>query len=124
MEPFSIRDRPPTWYKKALYRCTCCQGLIHGFDLTEKDVPLDEIKVGDGTIYDWEWKDSDPYKQWHLDKVARLLPDIDKNGMNKPIRIYKDEDNTFYDGIHRLMVHRILGKKTIRCVTMEVEWKR
>ena len=85
----------------------------------ERDVKLEEILVGGTPSHQIEKLDrtnTDPNNVWHIDKVDKLVIDIDKNGMNKPI--WLTEDNRFVNGIHRLTAHVLLGKDTIRCLTL------
>ena len=85
----------------------------------ERDVRLDEITVCDVPVYEMELDrtSTDPDSVWHVQKIDKLVVDIAKNGLIRPIWVTKT--NKFVDGIHRLWAHILLGEDTIRCLTIE-----
>ena len=86
--------------------------------INERDIRLDEITVNG--VPATKMEKLDPIKnRWHvrpMDKINSLIPDIEKNGLNRPVWV--DANNDFVQGIHRLWAHILLGKDTIRCFTI------
>jgi hypothetical protein len=108
-------------YSDTFIRISANGFVYRGFNV--RDVRLGEILVGGTPANRMERLDrtnTDPNNVWHIDKIDKLVIDIDKNGMKKPIWVTKT--NKFVDGIHRLWAHILLGKDTIRCLTVPTPW--
>lgn len=88
------------------------------FELFQREMPLqwvlENFRPGSQDP-PWSWEDerSDMLNVDHIGRTADLLVKIRKDGQFDPICL--GSDRRIWDGHHRIIVHQILGLKTILC---------